>query len=152
MLPYIAYMDPMGYAQAYARAYARAYAITILTYARVGVWDSLTRHLRDLNCPKCIAYYAAAGDMLTGMRTHGLPPWIYHRNAYASLRNPGFCLRQTAILQLLLSKWREVLDPAQLFIMIPIFESFISSASNSDSQSFCLAFRKVNSTTTSNYN
>ena len=124
-------------------AYARAYAMTILTNARVGVWDSLTRHLRDLNC--LLAYYVAAGDM------YGLPPCIYHRNAYASLRNPGFCLRQTAILQLLLSKWREALDPAQLFIMIPIFESFISSASNSDSQSFCLAFREVNSTTTSNY-
>jgi hypothetical protein len=29
------------------------YATTIWTYARVRVWDSLTRHLRDLNCPKC---------------------------------------------------------------------------------------------------
>jgi hypothetical protein len=28
-------------------------ATIILTYARVGVWDSFTRHLRDLNCPKC---------------------------------------------------------------------------------------------------
>ena len=37
--------------------------------------------------------------MLTGMLTHGLTPCIiYHdQNDYASLRNPGFCLRQTAI-------------------------------------------------------
>ena len=38
-------------------------------------------------------------DMLTGMLTHGLTPCIiYHdQNDYASLRNPVFCLRQTAI-------------------------------------------------------
>ena len=41
--------------------------------------------------------FAAAQDMMTGMLTHGLTPPIYHQTAYASLRNPVFCLRQTAI-------------------------------------------------------
>ena len=79
------------------------YATTILTYARVGVWDSLMRHLCDLNCPKC---GFPARNCLRGCLGY------VDRNAYAwayamhlspkccfsvSLRNPCFCLHQAAI-------------------------------------------------------
>ena len=78
-------------------------ATTILTYARVGVWDSLMRHLCGLNCPKC---GFPARNCLRGCLGY------VDRNAYAwayavhlspkccfsvSLRNPSFCLHQAAI-------------------------------------------------------
>lgn len=69
------------------------YATTILTYARGGVWDSLTRlFLQGIA-------YAATSHILTKMLTHGLTPCICHQDSYSSLRNPGFCIHKAAILQ-----------------------------------------------------
>ena len=42
-------------------------------------------------------FCGGSGEYLTGMLTHELPTRIYHQHAYAGLRSPRFCLRQTVI-------------------------------------------------------
>ena len=60
-----------------------AYSQATCASTMVWMWDNLTRHLRDLNCPK---RGFSARNCLRGRDslTHGLTPCISHQNAYGT--------------------------------------------------------------------
>ena len=112
------------------------HATTISTYARVGVWDGLTRHLRNLNCPKC---GFPARNCLCGHLGH------VDRNAYAwahdmrlspkclwQLTTPRVLLTPDSHRQVFLNTWREVLDPIQLGVVVSqLFQTVFVEVSDS---------------------